>query len=125
MSHYLRKPQMPPESLDLSYIENGLDTIGKKKKPSKYREQSQLYLLTLCLKNAKFKKDPLIYAIMFVCVHNANSNFIFFVVSVYFFVLQTCYFKFHSRIMAQRISICRILGSNLGVEPGYSKYALS
>jgi len=91
---------MPSESLDWSYIENGLDTIGRKKKSSKYQEQRQLYLLTLCLKNAKFKKDPLIFAVMFVYVHNAISNFIFFVVGVYFFVFQTYYFKFNFRIMA-------------------------
>jgi hypothetical protein len=91
---------MPPESLDWSYIENGLDTVGRKKKYSKYQEQRQMYLSNLCLKNAKFKKDPLIYALTSVYVDNANSNFIFLVVGVYFFVFQTRYFKFHSRIMA-------------------------
>jgi len=91
---------MPPESLDWSYIENGLHTIGRKKKYSKYQEQRQLYLSTLCLKNAKFKKDPLIFAVTFVYVDNANSNSIFFVVGVCCFVFLTRYFKFHSRIMA-------------------------
>jgi hypothetical protein len=91
---------MPPESLGWSYIENGPDTIGRKKKSSKYQEQRQLYLSTLCLKNAKFKKDPLIFAVTFLYVDNTNSNFIFFVVGVYFFVFQTRYFKFQSRIMA-------------------------
>jgi hypothetical protein len=100
ISHYLRKPQMPSESLDWSYIENGLDTIGRKKKYLKYVEQGQLYLSTLCLKNAKFRKDSLIFAVAFVFVDNANSNFIFFMVCVYFFVFQTRYFKFNSRIMA-------------------------
>ena len=44
ISHYLREPQMPPESLDWSYFENGLDIIGRKKKYSEYQSNVSLFI---------------------------------------------------------------------------------